>query len=186
MDVEIAIRFPPDIFHVEFQFPFSFTGADRPDCNGCGIYLGKHEVGGRTGSIRPIDYQRSIQWQHSLGTIDQADRGDRFAIVVSQRGIQQAEVCAGPCSFAVEFDSSPAGAHLSQHNMPLPKKAGEGIDVCTYPDGQLIIQLVSYGWLDIEEWTRGRSDGRVERPIHRIASVQAKRRGETESDRHIR
>src|ERR1043165_7231416 len=70
--------------------------------------------------------------------------------------------------------------------MPLPKKRGDGIDVCTYPDGQLIIQLVSYGWLDIDERKRCRSDGRVERPIHRIASVQAKRRGETESERHIR
>src|SRR6185295_4017924 len=70
--------------------------------------------------------------------------------------------------------------------MSLSKKTGESIDVCAHPDGQLIIQLIGHGWLDINKRKCCRSDGRIEGAIYCIAGVQSKRGGETESDRHVR
>src|SRR6267143_1504116 len=138
MDVEVPHRFPPDIFHVELQLPFPLTCTNRPDRDGPGIHLRKHEVGGCISNLRPADQKRSTQRHHSLGTIDQPDGGERLAIAVSQWCIEQADGCARPCSFAIEFDGSTSKrprARLPLFCMPLSKKTCEGIDVCAHSDG---------------------------------------------------
>src|SRR6267143_3298064 len=124
MDVKVTHRFPPDIFHVELQLPFPLTRTNRPDRDGSGIDLGKHEVGGRIGNLRSVDQKRSIQWHHSLGTIDQPDGGERLAIAVSQWCLEQAGGCARPCAFAIELDGSTSKrprARLPLFCMPLSK-----------------------------------------------------------------
>src|SRR6185295_211435 len=134
--------------------------------------------------LRPVDQQRSIQWHDCLGTINQADRGDRFAITISQGRIEQAERCAGSCAFAVGFNKSTT-LHLLLFGMSLSQKTCESIDIRARSKRQLIIQFISESRLDSDERKRCRGDDSIEGAIHWITDVQSEWRVETESDRHV-